>query len=66
MAETKINRQIHNLQLVKKKAEKVLLSWPAQCTNKVFTKKTQKYKDKQTNEYVPGARMSGREYNIFV
>ena len=42
MAETKIDRQIHNLKLVKKKTEKVLLSWPAQCTNKVFTKKSTK------------------------
>ena len=48
MAETKIDRQIHNLQLLKKKAEKVLLSWPAQCTNKVFTKT--KHKNIKTNK----------------
>ena len=66
MAETKIDRQIHNLQLVKKKQKEYFSVGLHSAQTKYLLKKAQKYKDKQTNEYVPGARMSGREHNIFV
>ena len=49
MAETKIDRQIHNLQLVKKKAKKYFSVGLHSAQTKYLLKKAQKYKDKQTN-----------------